>query len=84
MGLVRAVRLNPAPGAAALPALAAAVASWRHVQDEGLRHDMADLLRAYKGADGGGGAAGGGGPGWQAAMAAVGAPIAAKVAAMIG
>jgi transportin-1 len=77
LGLVRAVRLNPSAGGAALPALAAAVASWARVKDEGLRHDMADLLRAYRAAEGGAEA-------WQQAMAAVGAPTAGKLALLMG
>lgn len=48
VGLCRVIRQNLGAGAAAFPAVAAAIVSWRHVADQGLQQDMVQLVQTFK------------------------------------
>lgn len=69
------MRTNPEAAVPSFSVLCQAFASWRHVQCEGLLHEMGQILAAFKASLAASGA-------WPAALASVGEPVRGKLAHM--
>lgn len=71
--------MNPEAAIPCFPVLCGAFASWRHLQCEGLRNDMAQIVQLYKAH------LTAAGPGrWEQTSAGVGEPVRTKLAQMFG